>query len=68
MDIKLRARLTAYSKIESFERPGASYPEHSCNMTPVSKECIDDLFRHDAPEVETPEQPVLGKSFIDALF
>lgn len=68
MDIKLRARLTAYSKIETFDRPTDDTPNHTCNMAPISKEAIDELFRTVTSEVEQQEQPITGKSFIDSLF
>lgn len=67
MDIKLRARLTAYSKVETFGKPGES-SGHTCNMRPLDKESIDDLFRIDVVEPSTPEQPASGKEFIDSLF
>lgn len=71
MDIKLRARLSAYSKIESFEAPADS--EHNCKfMTPVTREQIDEFLFKPNTETLPPEQDsgatVPGASFIDALF
>lgn len=67
MDIKLVARLTAYSKVETFDKQGSS-SDHTCNMRPLNKESIDELFRMDVIEPSIPTQPVGGKEFIDSLF
>lgn len=64
MDIKLKAKLTAYSRVEAFDIS----EDHSCNMAPISKESIDKLFREDSPDTGNLQVPTTGKSFIDSLF
>ena len=68
MDIKLRARLSAYSKVETFEREQEDSSQHNCNLTPISKEDIDSLFENNENKIEDTSVPSTGKSFIDSLF
>lgn len=69
MDIKLRAKLSAYSLVDTFE-PVES--EHSCKlMTPVTAEQIDKYLFSDKPE-ELPEGTTPPDTeftnFVDSLF
>ena len=54
MDIKLRARLTAYSKVDSIEGTVSNLPT-------IDKEHIDSLF-------DSPKDRVVTKEEIDTLF
>lgn len=54
MDIKLRARLTAYSKVDSIEGTVSNLPT-------IDKEHIDSLF-------DGPKDRVVTKEEIDTLF
>lgn len=71
MDIKLRARLSAYARVATFEvKPEDTDQGHVCNqMTPITPEQVDELFRNESgtPDAElTPVAP--GASFIDSFF
>lgn len=71
MDIKLRARLAAYSKVETFQ-PQTSNPDasDSCDLVsagPVREELIDSLFRTENTSVEQTRN-VRGATLIDSLF
>lgn len=71
MDIKLKARLAAYAKVETFQ-PSTSAPGDSddlCDLVtagPVREERIDTLF-HSKTTDETVSKAV-GASIIDSLF
>lgn len=70
MDIKLRARLSAYSKVETFDKSSDQDPsEPCCNMKPISKEAIDELFNTSGNE-NAPVIPEVDSkyNFIDSLF
>lgn len=74
MDIKLRAKLSAYACVETFEqRPGESEQEHACKfMHPITPEQIDEQLFTNKPEAEVlPQDPAtstFGTTFIDSLF
>ena len=64
MDIKLNARLSAYTKIDAIE--------HNCDTSRVTNEQIDSLFENDlAPDAQEPtstESARVTRSAIDSLF
>lgn len=69
MNIKLRAKLSAYSLVDTFESP--SEDDHQCKlMTPVSNEQIErELFSKN--EEESSKDVVTDKdfaNFVDSLF
>ena len=71
MDIKLRARLAAYAKVETLQ-PSSSTPgvDDGCDLItagPVREERIDTLFSTKQLEEET-VQKAAGAALIDALF
>lgn len=71
MDIKLRARLAAYAKVETLQPNTATpSPDDSCDLVtagPVRGERIDTLFQLNPPEDETVTKPA-GAALIDSLF
>lgn len=70
MDIKLRARLSAYARVATFEqKPSDTDQEHTCTqMTPISREQIDDLFRSNSTSNEDSVTANPKESFIDSFF
>lgn len=64
MDIKLRARLSAYSKVDSING--------SCDMDPITKGQIDSLFGDDTSSIVPPpayvDPNVVSHAQIDSLF
>jgi len=71
MNIKLRARLAAYAKVETLQ-PSSSTPgvDEGCDLItagPVRGERIDTLFSAKQSEEQT-SQKAAGAAIIDALF
>jgi len=67
MDIKLKAKLSAYAQVETFELKDS---EHTCNkLRPISKEQIDALFGDsvtESPDVSTIDTNFAN--FVESLF
>lgn len=72
MDIKLRARLSAYALVETFDSTSnGNEQEHPCKfLTPITPEEIDEyLFTTKVvPDVPAPLPSAAASAFIDSLF
>ena len=69
MDIKLRAKLSAYSLVDTFEPTDS---EHSCKlMTPVTTQQIDD-YLFGGKQDTSPDDVIIPDNdfanFVDSLF